>query len=49
MGIQVLGISCITNVLYGKIQEVTHEEVIQNADKVKNNFSKLLLQLIKKF
>jgi len=34
-------------VLHDKIQKVTHEEVIQNAELIKEKFSKLLLETIK--
>ncbi len=47
-GINVLGISCITNMAAG-IQNtpLNHEEVVETANRVKSNFKNLLINLIK--
>lgn len=46
--IEVLGISCITNVIGKQKSQLTHEEVIKNADIASNNFSRLLLETLRK-
>lgn len=48
-GIDVMGISCITNYAAG-VADVTlcHEEVIESTNKAKENFSSLLLKIIEK-
>jgi len=49
MGIKVLGISCITNMAAGILdQPLNHEEVIETANKVKNDFKNLVKAIIKK-
>jgi len=46
-GIKVLGISCITNMAAGILdQPLNHEEVIETSMKVKDNFEKLLIEII---
>lgn len=48
-GMEILGISCITNYAAGiSDNPLNHQEVIETADRVKENFKKLLLELIKK-
>ncbi len=47
-GIKVLGISCLTNYAAGVSQTpLNHKEVIETADKVKENFKNLLSEIIK--
>ena len=47
-GMRVLGISCLTNYAAGvNTTPLSHEEVIRTADKVKDNFKKLLTEIIK--
>ena len=42
-GMQVLGISCITNMAAGVLpQKLSHREVVETADRVRNTFTKLL-------
>lgn len=49
MGIKVLGISCITNMAAGILnQKLNHEEVVEAGNSVKNNFSKLIKTVINK-
>ncbi|MEY8415223.1 purine-nucleoside phosphorylase [Tissierella praeacuta] len=49
-GIKVLGISCITNMAAGILdQPLNHEEVIETSMKVKDNFEKLLIEIINNF
>ena len=46
-GIKSLGISCLTNYASGITKEpLTHEEVIETADKVKNQFSTLVTKIL---
>lgn len=46
-GINVLGISCITNMAAGILdQPLNHEEVIETSIKVKDNFEKLLIEIL---
>lgn len=46
-GIKVLGISCITNMASGILdQPLNHEEVVETSMKVKDNFEKLLIDII---
>jgi len=46
-GVKVLGISCITNMAAGILdQPLTHEEVIETTQKVKSRFIKLVRQII---
>ncbi len=48
MGIEVLGISCITNMAAGVLhQKITSEEVIETAKRVRPDFIRLLKSLIK--
>jgi len=48
MGVDVAGISCITNMAAGILdQELTHEEVTEIASKVKDKFIHLLTEFIK--
>jgi purine-nucleoside phosphorylase len=48
MGMKVLGISCITNMAAGILdQPLCHDEVIETSNKVKENFIKLLKNIIK--
>lgn len=48
MGMNVLGISCITNMAAGILpQLLNHEEVIKTANKVKSSFIKLMKEIIK--
>lgn len=47
-GIKVLGISCLTNYAAGVSETpLAHSEVIETADRVKESFQKLLLEIIK--
>ena len=47
-GIKVIGISCMTNMAAGILEQpLNHEEVIETSNKVKNNFIKLMETLIK--
>ena len=47
-GINVLGISCLTNFASGVIdQPLSHAEVIETADRIKDSFKKLLFELVK--
>ena len=46
MGMEVLGISCITNV-HKPGEKPTHEEVIENADKSAEKFRKLIMRILK--
>lgn len=48
-GLEVLGISCISNMAAGILdQPLSHDEVMETADKVKDAFLKLVLALIPK-
>lgn len=48
-GLNVLGISCITNMAAGILNKpLDHKEVIETTQKVKNEFIKLVKQIIKK-
>ena len=48
-GMEILGISCLTNYAAGiSDNPLNHEEVIDTANKVKENFKKLLSEFIKK-
>lgn len=48
-GMQVLGISCLTNYAAGiSDRALNHQEVIDTANRVKDNFKKLLSELIKR-
>ncbi len=47
-GINVLGISCLTNFACGVIdQPLSHTEVIETADRIKDSFKKFLYELVK--
>lgn len=49
MGMQVLGISCITNMAAGiSDQQINHEEVMETGRRVRDTFARLLGQLIVK-
>lgn len=46
-GIKVLGISCITNMASGILdQPLNHEEVVETSKRVKDSFEKLLIEII---
>ena len=48
-GMRVLGISCITNMASGILdQPLNHEEVIETSERVKDDFIKLLSKTIEK-
>ena len=47
LGMEVLGISCITNAT-GSGTKPTHEEVIENADKVADKFKQLVMRIIRR-
>jgi len=48
MGLEVAGISCLTNMAAGILdQPLTHEEVQETANRVKDSFTKLVLQSVK--
>ncbi len=48
-GVKVLGISCITNMASGILdQPLNHEEVVETSMKVKDNFEKLLIEILDK-
>jgi len=50
MGLRVCGISCITNMAAGIIdQPLNHEEVQATADRVKNDFEKLVMEIVRIF
>ena len=47
LGISSLGISCLTNFAAGITKNpLSHDEVIETADKVKNQFSKLVTKIL---
>ena len=47
-GIKVLGISCISNMAAGILdQPLSHDEVIETTEKVKNNFMKYIKEIVK--
>ena len=47
-GMKVLGISCITNMAAGILdQPLSHQEVFETAQRVKEKFSGLVLQILK--
>lgn len=47
-GMQVLGISCISNMAAGILdQPLTHDEVIETTERVKNNFLGLIKEIVK--
>ena len=49
LGIKILGISCITNFAAGVTQHtLSHTEVIETANKIKDSFKNLLLNIIYK-
>ena len=46
-GIEIIGISCITNMATGiSLTKLNHEEVTETANRVKNNFTKLVNEII---
>lgn len=46
-GVKVLGMSCITNMAAGILdQPLNHEEVVETSMKVKDNFEKLLVEIL---
>ena len=48
MGMEILGISCITNMAAGILnQPLTHQEVFETAEKTKNKFVSLLQEIVK--
>ncbi|WP_097025745.1 purine-nucleoside phosphorylase [Clostridium peptidivorans] len=48
-GLKVLGISCITNMASGILdQPLNHEEVIETSNKVKDTFTKLITSIVEK-
>jgi purine-nucleoside phosphorylase len=48
-GMKIAGISCITNMAAGILdQPLNHKEVMETADRVKENFSKLIKSIIEK-
>lgn len=47
LGLEVLGISCITNATGSGIKP-THDEVIENADKVSEKFKQLVMRIIRR-
>ncbi|BBN98987.1 purine-nucleoside phosphorylase [Sporolactobacillus terrae] len=48
LGLEVLGISCITNMACGILdQPLSHKEVIETADRVRNDFTALIQSLIR--
>lgn len=47
LGLEVLGLSCITNAT-GSGVKPTHEEVIENADKVAEKFKQLVMRIIRR-
>ncbi|MBQ6335079.1 MAG: purine-nucleoside phosphorylase [Erysipelotrichaceae bacterium] len=47
-GLKVIGISCITNMAAGMTgEELTHEEVQETADKVKDQFKQLIKEIVR--
>jgi purine-nucleoside phosphorylase len=47
MGIEVLGISCVTNMAAGVLdQPLNHEEVIETGERVKEDFARLLVAIL---
>lgn len=48
-GINILGISCITNMASGILdQPLNHDEVVETSNKVKDKFESLILETIKR-
>ena len=48
-GLEVLGVSCITNMASGILQQaLSHEEVMETADRVKSSFLDLVMDIIPK-
>jgi purine-nucleoside phosphorylase len=49
MGIKVLGISCITNMAAGVLPEkLSHDEVVETANRVKDTFIKLVKEVVRR-
>ncbi|HHY78612.1 MAG TPA: purine-nucleoside phosphorylase, partial [Clostridiales bacterium] len=49
-GMEVVGISCITNMAAGVLNKpLNHEEVIKTAEEVKEKFLRLIVEVIKEF
>ena len=49
-GINVLGISCISNMAAGILDEpLSHEEVIETTEKVKSDFIQLVKKIVETF
>lgn len=46
-GIKVVGISCVTDVIYAPGTEVSHEEVLKVADETKPKFIKMMKEIVK--
>jgi purine-nucleoside phosphorylase len=46
-GLQVLGISCITNTAW-TLHSTTHEEVLETTEKIRDRFSRLIRAIIRK-
>ena len=48
MGMKVLGISCITNMAAGVLEQtLNHEEVMETGKKVEEKFSKLVTEIVR--
>jgi len=48
-GMQILGITCITNMAAGILpQPLSHEEVIETTERVKTVFRKFILEILKR-
>jgi purine-nucleoside phosphorylase len=47
MGIEVLGISCVTNMAAGVLDlPLNHQEVLETGERVKHDFSRLLATVV---
>ncbi|HEY3997235.1 MAG TPA: purine-nucleoside phosphorylase [Candidatus Xenobia bacterium] len=46
MGVRVLGISCVMNIVHGEVQPVTHDEVLEVAEKSRPQFLKLMTAVL---
>ena len=47
-GIKVLGISCLTNMAAGILEQpLTHEEVMETGKRIENDFSRYVIELVK--
>ncbi|MFW6422348.1 MAG: purine-nucleoside phosphorylase, partial [Candidatus Bipolaricaulota bacterium] len=47
-GLEVLGLSCVTNMAAGLQDKLTHEEVIETTEQANDRFAKLLSAILEK-